>query len=96
MNIILLHCYLRPGILVKDTAVLKASVVRPLRRKFYVAASSPRLRCRPVGDVIFKRFAITSNRYGKKLVINNLCSFITLWSKSPNLSVFVFFTTYRS
>ena len=28
---------------------------------------------------------------GKKLVINKICSFITLWSKSPNLSAFVFF-----
>ena len=82
--------------LVKDTAILMASVVRPLRREYYVAASSPRLRCRPVGDVIFKRIAITSNRSGKKLVINKLCSFITLWSKSPNLSVFVLFTTCRS
>ena len=95
MNIILLHYYLRAGILVKDTATLKASVVRPLRREYYVAASSPKLRCRPVGDVNFKRFAITSNRSGKKLVINKLCSFITLWSKSPNLSVFVLFTTCR-
>ena len=96
MNIILLHYYLRSAILVKDTAILMASVVRPLRRKFYVAASSPRIRCRPVGEVIFKRFAITSNRSGKKLVINKFCSFITLWSKSPNLSVFVLFTTCRS
>ena len=92
MNIILLHYYLRSGILVKDTAILMATVVRPLRRKFYVAASSPRLRCWPVGDVIFKRFAITSNRSGKKkIVITKIGSFITLWSKSPNLSVFVFF-----
>ena len=67
MNIILSHYYLHPGILVKDTAILMASVVRPLRRKFYVAASSPRLRCRPVGDVIYKRFAITSNRSGTKM-----------------------------
>ena len=96
MNIILLHYYLRAGILVKDTAILMASVVRPLRREFYGAASSPKLRCRPVGDVNFKRFAITSNRSGKKLVINKICSFITLWSKFPNLSVFVFFTTRRS
>ena len=28
---------------------------------------------------------------GKKLAINKVCSFINLWSKSPNLSVFVFF-----
>ena len=94
MNIILLHYYLRAGILVKDTAILMAIVVRPLRRVYYVAASSPTLRCRPVGDVNFKRFAITSNRSGKKLVINKICSFITLWSKTPN--VFVFFTTCRS
>ena len=67
MKIILLHYYLRAGILVKDTAILMASVVRPLRREFYVAASSPKLRCRPVGDVNFKRFAITSNRSGKKI-----------------------------
>ena len=59
MNIILLHYYLRAGILVKDTAILMASVVRPLGREFYVAASSPKLRCRHVGDVNFKRFAIT-------------------------------------
>ena len=72
--------------LVKDTAILLARVV----------ASSPKLRYRPVGDVNFKRFAITSNRSGKKLVINKICSFITLWSKSPNLSVFVLFTTGRS
>ena len=69
MNIILLHYYLHSGILVKDTAILKASVVRPLRRECYVAVSSPRIRCRPVGDVTFKRFAITSNRSGKKLVM---------------------------
>ena len=66
MNITLLHYYLRSGILVKDTAILKASVVRPLRREYYVAASSPKLRCRPVGDVNFKRFANTSSRSGKK------------------------------
>ena len=95
MNIILLHYYLRAGILVKDTAILMTSVVRPLRREFYMAASSPKLSCRPVGDVNFKRFAITSNRSGKKISINNICSFITLWSKSPNLYVFVFFTTCR-
>ena len=69
-----------------------ASVVRPLRREYYVAASSPKLSFRPVGDVNFKRFAIASNRSGKKLVINKICSYITLWSKSPNLSVFVLFT----
>ena len=69
-----------------------ASVVRPLRREYYVAASSPELSFRPVGDVNFKRFAIASNRSGKKLVINKICSYITLWSKSPNLSVFVLFT----
>ena len=57
MNIILLHYYLRAGILVKDTAILMARVV----------ASSPKLRYRPVGDVNFKRFAITSNRSGKKI-----------------------------
>ena len=96
MHTILLHYYLRAGVLVKDTAILMTSVIRPLRREFYVAASSPKLRCRPAGDVNFKRFAITSNRLGKKLVLNNICSFITLWSKSPNLSVFVFFTTCRS
>lgn len=28
---------------------------------------------------------------GKKLAINKVCSFINLWNKSPNLSVFVFF-----
>ena len=68
MNIILLHYYLRAGILVKDTAIINSwqGVVHPLRREFYVAASSPKLRCRPVGDVNFKRFAITSNRSGKK------------------------------
>ena len=76
MNIILLHYYLRAGILVKDTAILMAIVVRPLRREFYVAASSPKLRCRPLGDVNFKRFAIASNRSGKKLVINKICSLI--------------------
>ena len=67
MNIILLHYYLRAGILVKDTAIINSwqGVVHPLRREFYVAASSPKLRCRPVGDVNFKRFAITSNRSGK-------------------------------
>ena len=96
MNIILLHYYLRAGILAKDTAILMASVVRPLRREFYVAASSPKLRCRPVGDVNLKRFVITSNRSGEKIVINKICSFITLWSKSPNLSVFVLLTTCRS
>ena len=37
MNIILLHYYLGAGILVKDTAILMTSVVRPLRREFYVA-----------------------------------------------------------
>ena len=92
----LLHYNLRADILVKDTAILMAIVVRPLRREFYVAASSPKLRCRPLGDVNFKRFAIASNRSGKRLVINKICSFITLRSKSPNLSVFVVFTTCRS
>ena len=91
MNIILLHYYLRAGILVKDTTILMASVVRPLRRKFYVAASSPRLRCRPVGDL-----QLQAIDRGKKLAINKFCSFITLWSKSPNLSVFVLFNTCRS
>ena len=33
-----MHYYLRAGILVKVTAILMASVVRPLRREFYVAA----------------------------------------------------------
>ena len=96
MNTILLHYYLRAGVLVKDTAILMASVVRPLRREYYVAASSPKLRCQPVGDVNFKRFAIASNRSGKTLVLNKICSFITLWCKSPNLSVFVLFTSCRS
>ena len=83
--------------MVKDTAILMASVVRPLRREFYVAASSsPKLRCRPVGDVNLKDLQLQAIDRGKKLVINKICSFITLWSKSPNLSVFVFFTTRRS
>ena len=47
-------------------------VVRPLRREYYVAASSPKLRCRPVGDVNFKRFVITSTESGKKLVIDKI------------------------
>ena len=37
-----------------------------------MAASSPKLRCRPVGDVNFKRFVITSTESGKKLVIDKI------------------------
>ena len=96
MNIILLHYYLRAGILVKDTAILMASVVRPLGREFYVAASSPKLRCRPGEMLILKDLQLQAIDRGKKLVINKICSFITLWSKSPNLSVFVLLTTCRS
>ena len=54
MNIILLHYYLRAAILVKDTAILMASVVCPLRREFCVAASSTKLRCRPGEMLILK------------------------------------------
>ena len=40
--------------------------------------------------LILKDLQLQAIDRGKKLVINKICSFITLWSKSPNLSVFVF------
>ena len=46
--------------------------------------------------LILKDLQLEATDRGKKLVINNVCSLITLWSKSPNLSVFVFFATCRS
>ena len=41
--------------------------------------------------LILKDWQLQALDRGKKLAINKICSFLTLWSKSPNLSVFGFF-----